>query len=99
MHLGEAGAAEREVPAAVFDEPDQLGRVAEPALVLDEVALAARRVPAQGEDVLDPGRLDLVERRRQPLGRLADAAEVRPISSFSRRVISTVPSRVEPPAP
>ena len=36
----------------------------------------ARRVAAQGEDVLDPGRLDPVQRRRQPLGGLADAAEV-----------------------
>ena len=76
MDLREAGAAEREVPAAAVDEADQLGGVAEPALGLDEVALAARRVAAQREDVLDPRRLDLVERRRQPLGRLADAAEV-----------------------
>ena len=81
----------------------QLGGAAEPALGLDEVLLAARRVAAQGEDVLDPGRGDPVEGRREPLGvsptQLRWAIVSRPSSSLSARVISTVPSRVEPPAP
>ncbi len=75
MDLGEAGAADREVPAG-GDEGGQLGGAAEPALGLDEVPLPPRRVAAQREHVLDPGRLDPVQRARQPLRGLADAAEV-----------------------
>ena len=72
-------------PAAM--KRGQLGGAAEAALRLDEVRLAARRVAAQREDVLDPGLRDPVERRRQALGGLADAAQVghrlEPESSFS----------------
>ena len=42
--------------AAVAMKRGQLGGAAEASLGLDEVPLAARRVPAQGEDVLDPRR-------------------------------------------
>ena len=103
VDLGEAGAADREVPAR-GDELGQLGGAAEPALGLDEVLFAAGRVAAQGEDVLDPGLGDPVEGRRQiPSSvsptQLRCAIVSRPTSSLSARVISTVPSRVEPPAP
>ena len=76
VDLGEAGAADREVPAR-GDELGQLGGAAQAALGLDEVLFAPRRVAAQGEDVLDPGRGDPVERLREALPGLADAAQVR----------------------
>ena len=76
VDLGEAGASDREVPAA-GDELGEVGGASQPALGLDEVVLTARWVPAQREDVLDPRVGDPVERRPEPLGGLADAAQVR----------------------
>ena len=48
-----------------------------PALGALELGLPPGRVAAQGEDVVDPRRLEPVEDLDQALGRLADAAQVR----------------------
>jgi hypothetical protein len=58
-------------------KPASSAALPSPPLGLNEVLLAARRVTAQGEDVLDPDRLDPVEGRREALAGLADAAQVR----------------------
>ena len=76
MDLREAGAADRE-PVALADEPRQVGGGVQAALGARELGLAAGRVAPQGEDVVDPGRLEPVEDLDQALGRLADAAQVR----------------------
>ena len=76
VHLGEARGADAEVEA-LADQPDQLHRVGEPARVRLPRGLAARRVAAQGEHVLDAGGLDLLEELHEPLARLADARQVR----------------------
>ncbi len=76
MHLGEAGAADGDLGMGLGDQSGQVGGAAEPVLGLDEVRLAARRVAAQGEHVLDPGLADAVEELPQARLGLADAAEV-----------------------
>ena len=76
VDLGEAGGADAEVEA-LADQPDQLDRVGEAARVRRPLGLAARRVAAQGEHVLDAGGLDLLEDLAEPLARLADARQVR----------------------
>ena len=76
VHLGEARGAHAEVEA-LADQPDQLHRVGEPARVRLPRGLAARRVAAEGEHVLDAGGLDLLEELHEALARLADARQVR----------------------
>ena len=82
----------------------ELGGAAQAALGLREVGLAARRVAAQREDVLDPGLGDPVE-DRAPGPRVVSPTQLRwaiassPCSRLIRSAISTVPSRVAPPAP
>ncbi len=62
---------------AAADERGQLGRAAQAARWRREIGLPARRIPAQGEDVVDPGGFETVEDRVEALDRLADDAEVR----------------------
>ena len=76
MHLGKTGATDRKVVVGA-DEADQLGGAAEPAVGLDEVALSARRIATQGEDVLDAGRGNAVQSLPDPLPGLTDAAQMR----------------------
>ena len=59
------------------DQRRELGGAAQPALGLLEVLLTARRIAAQGQDVLDPGVRDPVDDFLQAIGRLTDAAQVR----------------------
>ena len=72
----------KQAPPIVKSQPAEMNSASSaalprPALGLDEVLLAPRRVAAQREDVLDPGRGDPVERLREALPGLADAAQVR----------------------
>ncbi len=76
MHLREARSADREAEV-LGDQRDQLGRVAETAGGRRPLALTARRIAAQREDVLDPELLHAAEGREQLLARCADAGQVR----------------------
>src|ERR671915_786271 len=76
VDLGEASGAYAEVEA-LLDQADQLDRVVEPARVRAPLGLAARRVAAQGQHVLDARGLDLLEDLDEALAGLADAGEVR----------------------
>ncbi len=78
VDLGVAGGADPE-PARrleAADEGRELGRAGEAAGRRGEVLLAARRVAAQGEDVLDARVGEAPQGRLEPLDRLADHAQV-----------------------
>jgi hypothetical protein len=75
MHLGEARRADR-VAVVLADQRRQLGGGLQAAGVGLPLGLAARRIAAQGEHVLDPGVADLVQDLAQALDRLAYAAEM-----------------------
>ncbi len=78
MDLGEARGADPESRGrlAAADERGELGGAAEPARRRREVPVAARRVAAEGEDVLDPGVGKPAEDRIEPFDRLPDDAQV-----------------------
>ena len=86
MDLGEAGGADREVEALAH-QPDQLDRVAEPARVGRPLGLAARRVAAQGEHVLDARGLDAPRGSRRAAPRPRRRRERWAIASMPRSLL------------
>ena len=77
MALRIPGAGEAEGIAAASDEGRQLAGVAEAVLRFHERAVAAWRVAAQGEHVLEPGIGEAVEDDGDLVAGMADAGEMR----------------------
>ena len=81
----------------------ELGGAAQPALGLDEVLLPRGGSPRSAKMFSIPASAIRSSDRREALARLADAAQVghrlEPYWSRIAFVVSTVPSRVAPPAP